>query len=150
MALRLRYYTPKLKLPQFALSLLFVLFGASCSKNDNPIPLVPVDFTINVGPLIELNNPGDWAYFFGGYRGIIIVRTSEFDFMAFDQACPVHPHDSCAWVRVSGPFIAYDECCGSKFLLTDGSPIAGPSRYPLLQYRTYYNPPFLRVTNNPF
>jgi len=37
--------------------------------------------------------------------------------------------------------------CGSKFIMTDGTPFDGPSHYPLKQYRTFYDGAMLYVTN---
>lgn len=147
---RLQDFIPVIKLQHIAISLFLILFGVSCRKSDlHPVPNVPVEFVINIESTlhIELNNPGGWAYFTGGYRGIIIYRLSETEFMAFDRACPVHPHDECAIIKVIDPPLATDSCCSSTFLLIDGSPVQGPSRYSLRQYRTFLDYPLLRVTN---
>lgn len=139
-----------IKLQHFAISLFLILFASSCRKSElHPVPNVPVEFVINIESTlyIELNHIGGWAYFSGGYRGIIIYRVSETEFMAFDRACPVHPHDECAIIKVMDPPLATDSCCNSTFLLIDGSPVQGPSRYPLRQYRTFLDFPLLRITN---
>jgi nitrite reductase/ring-hydroxylating ferredoxin subunit len=122
----------------------------SCDKdNMHPVPIVPVDFIINIESTqhIELNSIGGWANYTGGFRGIIIYRFSEDQFMAFDRACPVHPYDECARVSVTDIPLAADTCCNSTFLLIDGSPVSGPARHPLLQYRTFFNYPYLQVSN---
>jgi len=135
----------------FGVSLfLLMLLPVSCEKdNQHPVPVVPVEFTINIESTqyIELNNIGGWAYFSGGYRGIVIYRWSFDEFRAFDRACPYHPYDECGFVKVIDPPTAICECCGSMYLLLDGSVITGPSKYPLRQYRTYFQFPFLQVTN---
>ncbi len=130
--------------------LFIIALPFACDKDSrHPVPIVPVDFTINVESTqhIELNNIGGWAYYTGGYRGIIIYRQSVDEFRAFDRACPYHPHDDCAIVRVYDPPVAKDTCCGSRFLLIDGSVVTGPAQHPLREYRTYYNHPYLQVTN---
>lgn len=132
------------------LLLMFLLLPLSCDKeNENPVPFVAVDFMINVGTtqFIELNAIGGWAYFTGGFRGIIIYRHSEDEFTAFDRACPYHPTEPDALVRVFDPPLATDTLCGSTFLLIDGSVVIGPSRHPLRQYRTFYNPPYVQITS---
>jgi len=137
----------KLYLP-FVFLLLFL--PLSCDKeSENPVPLVAVNFTINTESIqyIELNTIGGWAYFTGGFRGIIVYRHSFDEFKAFDRACPYHPYEPEAIVRVFEPPLALDTLCGSTFLLIDGSVVKGPAKHPLRQYPTYYNPPFLQVTN---
>lgn len=127
-----------------------LLFPLSCGKeNQHPVPVVPVEFTINIEStqFIELNSIGGWAYFSGGYRGIIIYRWSYDEFRAFDRACPHHPYEQCARITVEDPPIAICNCCESMYLLIDGSVVDGPSRYPLKQYRTYFQYPHLQVTN---
>lgn len=131
--------------------LVFLLvIPTSCEKDTwHPVPVVPVNFTINIESTlnIELNNIGGWAYYSGGYRGIIIYRWSFDEFRAFDRACPHHPFEDCALIRVEDPPIAKCGCCESLYLLLDGSVVKGPSRYPLRQYRTELQFPFLTVTN---
>jgi nitrite reductase/ring-hydroxylating ferredoxin subunit len=138
------------KLLRFILPFAFLLFA--CSKDTrHPIPDVRVDFFINIESTqnIELNAIGGWAYYTGGFynNGIIIYRHSIDEFMAFDRTCPHHPYEPDARIRVFDPPLAIDTLCGSRFLLIDGSVVDGPSRHPLKQYRTYYNPPYLQVTN---
>jgi hypothetical protein len=130
--------------------LLHLVGPFSCVKDSrHPVPNVPVDFVINIESTqhIELNSIGGWAYYTGGFRGIIIYRFSDVEFRAFDRACPVHPYDECAIVRVTDPPLANDDCCNSTFLLIDGSPVSGPARHPLKEYRTFLNYPWLQVSN---
>jgi nitrite reductase/ring-hydroxylating ferredoxin subunit len=132
------------------LLLIMLLIPLSCDKeNENPVPFVAVDFMINVESTqyLELNTIGGWAYFTGGYRGIIVYRHSVDEFTAFDRACPFHPFEEDALVRVFDPPLATDTLCGSTFLLIDGSVVVGPSRHPLRQYRTFYSPPYVQVTS---
>ena len=128
---------------------LLLIFFACAKERQHPVPNVMVEFTLNLEStqFIELNTIGGWAYFTGGYRGIIIYRQSVDEFRAFDRACPYHPFDDCAIVRVFDPPLATDTCCGSRFLLLDGSVVTGPAQYPLKQYRTFYNYPYLTVSN---
>ena len=140
----------RLKIKTIVLCLCMIIFLSSCDKdNRHPVPNVPVEFVINIESTqhIELNAIGGWAYYTGGFRGIIIYRFSDVEFRAFDRACPVHPYDECAIVRVTDPPLATDECCNSTFLLIDGSPVSGPARHPLREYRTFLNYPYLQVSN---
>ena len=127
-----------------------LLLTYSCDReNEHPVPFRYVDFSINVESTmhIELNTINGFAYYSGGYRGIIVYRASQDEFMAFDRACPHHPFEEHALVRVFDSPIAIDTLCGSRFLLLDGSVIDGPSRHPLKRYNTYFNYPYLQVTN---
>ena len=81
-----------------------------------------------------------------GYRGIIIYRHSWDVFTAFDRACPYHPSQEGCLVEAQPP-LAYDACCGSRFLLFDGSVVTGPARWPLKQYQVFYNYPNLFISN---
>jgi len=134
-----------------SLTILFLLIAVlvACDKEDwNPVPLVEVDFRINLEfQYIELNSPGGWVNVFGGFGGIVIYRISIDQFTAFDRACPLHPYDINARVTVDNPPLAKCPVCESEFLLLDGSVILGPARHPLRPYRTFFNNPFLSVTN---
>jgi len=129
---------------------LLVLGAFSC--NDEPvIPYVYVDFTIDVNSTeyLELNTVGGWVYVTGGYRGIIVYRAAIDEFMAYDRACTYDPDEECARIKVeSSGLIAGDTCCGSRFLITDGSPLVDvPATIPLVRYTTYYDGQYLHVFN---
>lgn len=131
------------------LFIVLVTLPLSCGKEDHPVPDYWVNFTINLESTqyIELNGIGGWAYFSGGYKGVIIYRWSFDEFKAFDRACPHHPYEACGVVDVTDPPIATCECCGSQYLLIDGSVVEGPSKYPLKQYRTFFQDPYLQVSS---
>ncbi len=132
----------------FILGLVVISFN-SCGKDENEtaIPYVYVDFLIYPNTLDYIAD-GQWAYFSGGYKGIIIYRPMNDQFMAYERACPFDPLVEGARVEVeSSGIIAIDSVCGSRFLLTDGTPIAGPAGIPLKQYRTSYDGYVLRVFN---
>ena len=138
------------KLLYTSLLAILIVLPASCDKDqEHPVPFVAVDFMINVESTqnLELNTIGGWAYYTGGYRGIIVYRHSIDEFTAFDRACPYHPNEPDALVRVFDPPLAVDTLCGSTFELIYGSVVIGPSQHPLRQYRTFYNPPWLQVTS---
>ena len=124
------------------ISLVF-LFG--CDKDSqHPVPNVFVDFRINLEFTYELNSIGGWANFTGGYRGIVIYRLSADEFRAFDRACTYNVYDR---VVVNDPPIAECTECESTYLLTDGSVVNGPASYPLKQYRTTFNHPYIYISN---
>ena len=134
--------------------LLVMLFAlAGCSKNEdqqNPIPSVPVNFSINPNSTeyIELNTVSGWVNLTGGYRGIIVYRKAINEFMAYERACPYDWQNNNARVNVDNSGLIV-ECpvCKSQFIITDGSPFQGPSPYPLKQYQTTYDGTLLYVYN---
>jgi len=126
----------------------FLLF--SCGKEaQHPVPHVPVNFQINIeSPQYNaLNAIHGWVFLSGGFRGIIIYRWTIDEFRAFDRACPHHPFEDCGRITLVDPPRALCPCCESTYLLLDGSVFSGPSRFPLKQYRTYFEHPWLIVSN---
>jgi len=134
----------------------FAALAVSCSKDtttDETQPIVPyvlVNFVINPNStqFIELNHIGGSVPVTGGYRGIIIYRKTENEFMAFDRACAYDPTADSAQVRIESSMITcYCPKCKSKYILIDGTPFEGPSRWALKQYRTNYDGTYLYVSN---
>ncbi len=130
--------------------LLLVLLVPQCKKDEDQIPNAYVNFYIDVTSTqyIGLNNIGGYVYVTGGVRGIIIYRRSVDEFMAFERDCPYQPSNSCALVEVdNSAVIAVDSCCGSQFLMLDGSVIQGPATKMLKQYQTTFDGTTLHVYN---
>jgi nitrite reductase/ring-hydroxylating ferredoxin subunit len=129
----------------------FLLLTPQCTKDKkDQIPTVYVNFYINVSTTqyLNLNNVGGWVYVTGGVRGIIIYRESIDQFMAYERDCPYQPANTCALVQVEkSGVIAIDSCCGSQFLLLDGSIVKGPATIGLKQYATSFDGTTLHVTN---
>jgi nitrite reductase/ring-hydroxylating ferredoxin subunit len=123
-------------------SLLFLLLN-SCKRDDDRIPDVLVDISVNINNpgYFQLQAIGGWMYFDGGSRGILVYRRSHDEFMAYDRHCPWEPGNPCGRVAVdsSSNIIARDACCGSAFVITDGSVSQGPATRPLKQYLVYYD-----------
>jgi nitrite reductase/ring-hydroxylating ferredoxin subunit len=139
------------RLLKFLLALSVFFSIASCRKDDQRpiIPYVYVNITLYPDLLTNEYIPvSGWVYVTGGYRGIIVYRMTSNEFMAYERTCPYDPDKDCARVEVeSSNITAVDSCCGSQYILTDGSPIRGPSGYSLEQYRTSYDGNQLRIFN---
>ncbi|HCC71111.1 MAG TPA: hypothetical protein DEQ09_08185 [Bacteroidales bacterium] len=152
------------KLRIFSLICIFSLFHNSCNKENNDvIPDVLVDFYIDLNDpeFFELNAIGNHVLInsstnnmgikAAGYddNGIIVYRSQVDEFIALDRTCPydyVLDGSSIA-VNVDG---IYAECpvCNSTYALPSfGTPISGPSKYPLKMYRTSFTGRFVHVTN---
>ena len=113
-------------------NILICLLLISCTRttDNTAIPLVTVNQTIYVSdPLFfDLNPIGGWVYLNGGSRGILVYRNGEDDFQAYDRHCTYSVNDLCGRIEVdSSNILAIDTCCGSAFLLSDGSVTAGPA-----------------------
>jgi len=133
------------------------LFLTTCQKEAyTPLPHVDVNIQIfpNSTQYIDLNSTGGFVYLTANYpsRGIIVYRIDQSSFVAFERTCPHDPDaccedDQCARLLVdeSSPFIISDPCCGSIYLILDGSNVSGPSQYPLKQYHTSFDGYSLRI-----
>jgi len=130
---------------------LFMLTPVSCrDKDDDLIPYAHVDFQIDISSTFytELTSVGGYVYVTGGYKGIILYRLSMDEFLAFDRCCSFEPRNPCERVFMEESRLTMkDTCCGSRFLILDGSPVEGPAKKMLRQYRTFFDGRYLRVFN---
>jgi hypothetical protein len=126
----------------------------SCQQDfyDEPIPQLPVDFEININdPQYHALHTQGFTYVDGknrGVRGIILYKSSNQSYVAFERTCSFQPTSACATVDVhpSGQYMM-DSCCGSIFNW-QGNPIAPPAYLPLLQYQTSLSGSYLRIYNH--
>ncbi|MEN9702062.1 MAG: hypothetical protein RIR55_1404 [Bacteroidota bacterium] len=122
----------------------FFLLSSKCSKqNQNPVPFVPVDVTIDIQlpSYSDLQGVGGWTYLNGGSKGIIIYRRGIDDFVAFDRHSPADPDGTCTFPLFpeSQNFLQLkDTCNNAVFSLYDGSPVSNCT-YGLRQYATQFN-----------
>ena len=78
--------------------LVTLMFLVSCHKNNqNPVPNIPVDITIDLGlpSYYSLQGVSGYAYVNGGSRGIIVYRKSLDEFVAFDRHSPKDVEGTC-------------------------------------------------------
>lgn len=153
------------KIKYFFILPVFVLLILSCEKNKNDvIPDTQVSFVMDItGDILfsglnaignsvvvtsATNNYGRYA---AGYdnNGIIIYRADLDQFYAYDRTCPYDFVVNNKSVKVKVDFIQAlcPECSTAYSLPTGGVPITGPGKYPLKNYRTYFDGRFLTVTN---
>jgi len=123
----------------------------SCDNDDDDlIPYVAVDFSIDILSSFynELTSVGGYVYVTGGYKGILIYRLSMDEFLAYDRCCSYNPQDPCERIEMQESGLTMiDSCCGSRFLILDGSPIQGPATKSLRPYMTLFDGQYLRVYN---
>lgn len=131
-------------------AIFLVLIGCSKEEKKNEIPVVAVSFVINPNSTeyIELNGTGGWVYLTGGYRGIIVYKKSDYEFMAYERACPYDWELTDARIDVEATWLTTTcPSCKSRYILTDGTPIEGPTHYALKQYQTQYDGTLLYISN---
>ena len=137
-----------LKLKSLFLLGIFCCLAANCGKYEHPIPKVRVDFYIYPDEVtyLNLNYIGGHEYLTGGVSGVVVYRLGNWEFTAFDRACPHDwdEDDSWIWVEPDGITLKCQKC-NSLFKILDGAVISGPSKYPLKQYYTRYDGIRLRV-----
>ncbi|HLU85807.1 MAG TPA: hypothetical protein VKZ45_10055 [Vicingaceae bacterium] len=130
---------------------LIIISFSSCNKDENAnIPYVPVNIYMQTTDpqFIQLNAVNSWIYITGGSRGIIVYKVSNEQFRAFDRHCTFQPAETCALVNVETNNVsALCDCCGSQFLITDGSVLRSPAVLPLREYNTSYDGATLRIFN---
>jgi nitrite reductase/ring-hydroxylating ferredoxin subunit len=138
---------------QIVLRILIVLFFfcSSCRREEHPVPYAPVNLVLYASDpeFVPLNAVGGSMHYWGGSRGLIIYRKSPDEFNVFDRHCPFQVDNPCGIITIDGPgsFSATDTCCGSKFLLIDGSVQQGPAQIPLRAYPSQWDGIRLVVTN---
>jgi nitrite reductase/ring-hydroxylating ferredoxin subunit len=112
-----------------------LLFG--CVKTGNVVPSVPVNVSIvKTDPnYASLNAAGGFAYVKGGVAGIIIYRQADGLYSAYDRCSSYMPQKACAITVDDTGFTATDPCSGSKFSLSDGSPVKAPATQYLRSYQ---------------
>jgi nitrite reductase/ring-hydroxylating ferredoxin subunit len=123
-------------------------FAISCERSCDDMPRVSVNFWIYPNDVyyLDLNYYGGHMYFTGGVSGVVVYRLAEWEFTAFDRACPYDwdHEDSWIWVEPDGITLRCQRC-GSLFNILDGGVIIGPSECPLKRYFTKYDGMRLRV-----
>lgn len=130
---------------------LLLVFFSSCKKDDKEyVPNVYVNFQIdpNSTMYLGLNQVGGWSYLTGGVAGVVVYRESQEVFKAYDRACPYDfdVEGSLVEMEPSG-LTLIDSLCGSRYIITDGSVLAGPTSRGLKAYRTSYDGRLLFVYN---
>jgi len=132
------------------LVLFVALMLSGCGKDNSLIPNVPVNFTalLTDPRLIRLSSPGGAVTFSDhGIAGIVIYRTLNGGYMAYDRCSTVDPEKKCAVELDEPSFTVTDKCSGAKYLLEDGSPAKAPAKISLKRYNTYIAGNTLHVTN---
>lgn len=141
------------------------VFLISCGKASNDvIPDVYVDFTIDLlDPefvnltVINVSDTVDAATNSWGYRSAgfsnngIIVFSGPDNYYAYDRTCPYDFSETGTAVRIKIKDNLYAVCpeCGTKYSLsTYGTPLSGPGKFTLKNYKTSFDGErYIRVWN---
>lgn len=128
-----------------------LFYSTSCNKEvvHETIPNVSVNVYIDVYSTMYINLSiiGGHEFIYGGYKGIVVYRLSETEFLAFDRACSYDPTNECRLIMPQGGLNLQDTCCTSKFAILDGAVISGPATLPLKQYHTTFDGATLHIFN---
>jgi hypothetical protein len=131
--------------------LLVVLSCSRCRDRNEQgqVPYVPVNISINVNQpdFFNLSVPTGWVYVTGGSRGIIIYRNSTDEFTALERHSTYQPENECAVAVQEDGVLIKDPCSESRWLINDGSIVDGPTSFPLIQYETSFQDPYLFISN---
>ncbi len=138
------------------LNLILILSFISCN-NETPDEIIPFafvsqDINLNLIQYQDLRRPGGYIYIApgdnSGYKGLIVYHDGDGTYRAFERACSFDPRADCDPVIVddSGIFLAH-ECCHSTFDF-NGNPTGGPASLSLMQYYTYVDGIYLKISNN--
>ncbi len=151
----------------FFIAVVFLILTGACKKSVNDvIPNTWVDFTLDLSDpeFVILNTLGgsvavdartnNWGLSAAGFdnNGIIICAWVD-EYYAYDRTCPhdyvVNGLSIPVNIDPSSSMFAVCPECGTKYALTaGGTPASGPGKYPLKNYRTYFDGRFVRVWNN--
>lgn len=132
--------------------LLGVLLGVllvSCGKQNDVVPYVPVNITIQrTDPRYNnISSAGSVITLSGGVAGIVVYNTGG-GIVAFDRCSSYQPEKACAVNIDEGLFTVTDPCSGSKFSLLDGSPVKAPATRSLRSYTVIITQFEIRIVNN--
>ena len=133
----------------FLIAIATQLFPGCESNRGEIIPYVKVDIYKDIyadlgtlGPLQSITIPG-------GYKGIILFRDSENNYLAYDRTCTLWPeHDAAVNPdnNIDGVFQC-PECESQYLILNDAQIIKGPAQYPLVPYNTVVTGSILHIFN---
>jgi nitrite reductase/ring-hydroxylating ferredoxin subunit len=151
------------KLRFFIIIIVLAIALSSCNKNNDVIPDVTVEFSLNINDpefaaltaignhvivTSQTNNLGLTAAGFD-YNGIIVFASDLDVFNAYDRTCPHDYAVNGLSIKVNVDFtLAVCPQCSTYYALSaGGTPYSGPGKYPLKNYRTSFDGRYIRVWN---
>lgn len=131
-----------------AIIILLLAVVPGCNKDNRP--LIPYAYvSLQLYPdTMDYISVGGYKYVNAGYRGILIYRLLPNEFLVYERCCPFDPEKTGARITVDPTNLTCtDSVCMSRFVITDGTPISGPSPYALMQYRWNFDGEVLYIYN---
>jgi len=117
---------------------LAIVAGTGCGKTDSSyIPDVPVNFQDALSdPRLSNLSVAGGAVLINGYgvAGLILYHEPDGTYVAYDRCSSYLPQNKCAVTLDSPTLTVTDPCSGSKFSLSDGSPVKAPATRSLKSY----------------
>jgi len=116
---------------------LLILSCLSCVKPGDVIPSVAVNFEASLtDPRLSALKTINGAVIVNGYgvAGLVIFREADGSYAAYDRCSSYQPQNHCAITLDNPSLTATDPCSGSKFSLTDGTPVKAPATRSLRAY----------------
>lgn len=117
---------------------LTTLLLLSCGKEDDSgIPNVAVNFQISISdPRVAALQAGGGTVIINGIgvAGLILYREFGGGYAAYDRCSSYQPQNKCAVNLDNNSLTVTDPCSGSKFSLTDGTPVKAPATRALKSY----------------
>jgi nitrite reductase/ring-hydroxylating ferredoxin subunit len=133
----------------FITAIATVTLGCGKAAQSN-IPYVAVNFSalLTDPRLAKLGSPGGAVLISGyGVAGLVIYREADGSYAAYDRCSTYEPDKRCAVTLDSPAYTVTDPCSGSKFSLTDGSPVKAPATLSLKSYSVSTSNNEIYVTN---
>lgn len=122
----------------------------ACGKDSSNIPVVGVNFQASLSdPRVSKLNAIGGAVAVNGYgvAGLVIYHRPDGSYAAYDRCSSYQPENRCAVTLDDTGLTVTDPCSGSKFSLTDGTPVKAPASKSLKAYNAYVSNFQIFVTN---
>lgn len=138
----MKLHSPTSKLFAILIVALLVLCYSCDNNNDDYIPYVPVNFTVDLNIFNDLTTTGySQKYDQPGYGGVIVfcefydaANPYASIYHAYDATCTFEIDSTCSLINKGNNVTAVCPCCSTKYSLFDGFPIEGSATVPLKFY----------------
>jgi nitrite reductase/ring-hydroxylating ferredoxin subunit len=138
----MKLFSPMKRIFQI-IPILMGCFLISCENTNNDyIPYVPVNFTVDLNTFNDLTVTGfSQKYEQPGFSGVIIfcefydvVNPVNSIYHAYDATCTFEISNECSLTNEGNNVMGTCPCCSTKYSLFDGYPIDGQATVPLKFY----------------